>query len=359
VRVRYSRLRPLAGKETFRFNALMSRPHFTLAADVGGTKTLLELGVVEAGRYRQVHVGGFLNADFASMDELSDAFLATAPDRPTAIGSACFALAGPIVGRRVRLTNGPWEINADQLGQRLAISHVRVVNDFAAVGHGLPSLAADELQCLQPGHPEPRGVRGVLGAGTGLGMAMVVWTSSGYRVVSSEGGQADFAPVNEVQDRLRAYLTHRLGRVWCGAVLSGPGLERIYEFLSETDTLRMRTAGGRSKDGGIDATEISRRAVEGSDPRAVSTVRLWMEIYGAVAGNLALTVMAHGGIYVAGGIAPRMAAMFGDGTFVRAFRAKGKFADLMQTFPVHLVLTPEVGLRGAVAIVARTAARQS
>jgi len=337
----------------------VSGAHYTLAADVGGTKTLLELGAVAGGDYRVLHKGNLLNEEFAGVAEVCEAFLAGCGERPRAIDAACFALAGPVTGRRMRFTNLPWEVDADRLAQRLAIGHVRLVNDFAAVGHGIPGLGAAELQCLQPGKPDPHGVRGVLGAGTGLGMAMLVWTGNGYRVVPSEGGNADFAPVNEVQSRLWTYLAHRLGRVWCGALLSGRGLERIYEFLSETDTLRVRTSGGRAQNSPIAAADITSRAVEGSDPRAVSTVNLFLEIYGAVAGNLALTLMAHGGIYVAGGIAPRIARMFGEPGFLRAFRAKGKFADLMQTFPVHVVLTPEVGLRGAVAIAARAAGHRA
>jgi glucokinase len=335
----------------------VTRPRYTLAADVGGTKTLLELGVTEDGKYRKLHAGNFQNADYLGVSEVGDAFLATCPERPHAINAACFALAGPITGRRMRFTNLPWEVDADQLAERLAIGNVRLVNDFAAVGHGIGSLDAKELRSLQAGKPDTHGARGVLGAGTGLGMVSLVWTGSGYRVIPSEGGNADFAPVNEVQSRLWTYLSHRLGRVWCGALLSGRGLERIYEFLSETDTLRVRTSGGRAQNSPIAAADITARAVEGSDPRAVSTVNLFLEIYGAVAGNLALTLMAHGGIYIAGGIAPRIAALFSEAGFLRAFRAKGKFADLMQTFPVHVVLTPEVGLRGAVAIAARAAAR--
>ena len=335
----------------------MAKPNLTLAADVGGTKTLLELGIVEAGKYRRLHSGNFLNAEFSNVDDVTEAFLATTGSRPDVIDTACFALAGPIVGQRVRLTNLPWEVDADALGKRLNIAQVRFVNDFAAVGYGIPGLNADELKCLQPGRPEQYGVRGVLGAGTGLGMVLMVWTGNGYRVVPSEGGNADFAPVNEVQSRLWTYLSHRLERVWCGALLSGRGLERIYQFLSEADTLRIRTSGGRAQESPISAAEITSRAVDGSDPRAISTVNLFLDIYGAVAGNLALTLMAHGGIYVAGGIAPRMASLFSEGGFVRAFRAKGKFSDLMQTFPLFLVLTPEVGLRGAVAIAARAAAR--
>jgi len=293
------------------------------------------------------------------VEQVAEAFLSTLHARPREIDAACFALAGPIVGKRVRLTNLPWEVDSDTLAARLGAENVRFVNDFAAVGHGIPRLATDELKCLQTGKQDPHGVRGVLGAGTGLGMAMLVWTGNGYKVVPSEGGNTDFAPVNEVQSRLWSYLSHRLERVWCGALRSGRGLERIYQFLSEADTLRIRTSGGRAQDSGMSAADITTRAVEGSDPRAVSAVNLFLDIYGAVAGNLALTLMAHGGIYVAGGIAPRIAQMFTEGTFMRSFHAKGKFADLMRTFPVSVVLTPEVGLRGAVAIAARVAARHS
>lgn len=335
----------------------MSSIRHILAADVGGTKTLLEFGAVESGQYRKLRSGNYLNADFAGVEQVAEAFLTTMPNRPAEIDTVCFALAGPIVGKRVRLTNLPWEVDSEALGARLNARHVRFVNDFAAVGHGIPRLDGDELMCLQAGRPAAEGVRGVLGAGTGLGMALLVWTGSGYKVVPSEGGNTDFAPVNEVQSRLWSYLSHRLERVWCGALLSGRGLERIYQFLSETDTLRVRTSGGRAQETGLAAAEITARAAAGSDPRAVSTVNLFLEIYGAVAGNLALTLMAHGGIYVAGGIAPRIAHMFPDGPFMRGFHAKGKFADLMRSFPVNVVLTPEVGLRGAVAIAGRIAAR--
>lgn len=337
----------------------MTASRHILAADVGGTKTLLEFGAVEAGEYRKLHAGNYLNADFNGVEEVAVAFLSTLTRRPPAIDAACFALAGPIVGKRVRLTNLPWEVDSDLLAARLGATQIRFVNDFAAVGHGIPRLSPDELKCLQAGRQDAHGVRGVLGAGTGLGMAMLVWTDGGYKVVPSEGGNTDFAPINEVQSRLWSYLSHRLERVWCGALLSGRGLERIYQFLSETDTLRVRTSGGRAQESGLSAADVTTRAVEGSDPRAVSTVNLFLEIYGAVAGNLALTLMAHGGIYVAGGIAPRIAQMFTDGTFMRGFQAKGKFTDLMRTFPVNVVLTPEVGLRGAVAIAARTAAKRS
>lgn len=327
----------------------------TLAADVGGTKTLVELGVLEAHRYHRIHTGNFQNADYLGVAQVIEAFLASTTLRPAAIHTACFALAGPITGRRVHLTNLPWDVDADALASQFTIGNVRLVNDFVAVGHDIAALKASELACVQQGKPDKHGARGVLGAGTGLGMVSLVWTSQGYRVVPSEGGNADFAPTNEVQQRLWSYLAHRLGRVWCGALLSGRGLERIYQFLSETDTLRLRTTSPRAEGVTISAAEITSRVLDHSDPRATSSMHLFLDIYGAVAGNLALTLMAQGGIYIAGGIAPRIASMFNDGVFLRAFRAKGKFADLMQTFPVHIVLAPEVGLRGAVAIAARSA----
>jgi glucokinase len=336
------------------WSAEVSKIRYSLAADVGGTKTLFELGVTEGDRYRALHTGNFLNADYTGVAEVSAAFLATVPERPSAIHSACFALAGPVIGRRVRLTNLPWEEEDTVLAQRLEIGRVRFINDFAAVGHGIPSLAPDELLCVQAGRPEPNGVRGVLGAGTGLGMVLMVWAGNGYRVVPSEGGKADFAPVNEVQNRLWIYLSHRFDRAGNETLLSGRGLERIYAFLGEADTLRIRS-GGRTQETLVSAPEITTRAMDGTDPRASSTVNLFLEIYGAVAGNLALTLMAHGGIYIAGGIAPRIASMFNEGAFLRGFHAKGRVADLMQTFPLHVVLTPEVGLRGAVAIAAQGA----
>ncbi len=325
-------------------------PKYTLAADVGGTKTLFELGMATEEGYRRLHVGHFLNADFAGVAEVAEAFLATAPQRPASIAAACFALAGPVVDQRVRLTNLPWEADAGALGRRLRIGRVVFVNDFAAIGHGIPGLAADELLCLQAGRPEPHGVRGVLGAGTGLGMVFMVWTGKRYQVVPSEGGKADFAPVNEVQNRLWSYLRHRLERVGCESLLSGRGMERIHGFMSEADTLRMRSFGGRPAEATLPAAEITSRALEGTDPRALSTVHLFLEIYGAVAGNFALTLLSSGGLYVAGGIAPRLASFFADSSFMQAFCAKGKFADLMRTIPVHVVLSPDVGLRGAVAL---------
>lgn len=321
---------------------------YTLAADMGGTKTLFELGAVDASGYRAVHAGHFLNADFSGVTEVTEAFLATAPQRPPTIAAACFALAGPVVDQRVRFTNLPWEADARDVARQLKIGQVEFVNDFAAIGYGIPDLAADELTCLQPGRPDAHGVRGVLGAGTGLGMVIMVWTGKRYLVVPSEGGKVDFAPVNEVQNRLWTYLRHRMGRVGCETLLSGRGMERIYEFLSEADTLRVRA--GRSPEAStLEAAEITARALAGSDPRAVSAINLFLEIYGAVAGNLALTLLSHGGLYVAGGIAPRLATFFRDDTFMRAFCDKGKFADVMRTIPVHLVMSPDVGLRGAVA----------
>jgi glucokinase len=322
---------------------------YTLAADVGGTKTLFELGAVDAAGYRKLHAGHFLNADFAGVAEVTEAFLATAPQRPPAVACACFALAGPITDQRVRFTNLPWQADARDLARQLRIGRVQFVNDFVGIGYGIPELAPDELLCLQPGRPQPHGVRGVLGAGTGLGMAFMVWTGRSYQVVPSEGGKADFAPINEVQSRLWTYLQQRMERVGYETLLSGRGMERIYEFLSEADAAGARNAHGRAPQATLSAAEITAGALDGSDPRAVSAIHLFLEIYGAAAGNLALTLIPHGGLYVAGGIAPRLAAFFPQSAFMEAFCAKGKFADLLRTIPVHVVMSPDVGLRGAVA----------
>ena len=333
----------------------MSELRYTLAADIGGTKTLFELGTLDAGEYRRVHAGHFLNADFNGVAEVTEAFLATAPQRPPRIASACLALAGPIVEQRVRFTNLPWEADARELARQLNIGRVEFVNDFAAIGHGIPALAADELLCLQAGRPDPHGVRGVLGAGTGLGMVFMVWSGKSYQVVPSEGGKVDFAPINEIQNRLWGYLRHRLERVGYETLLSGRGMERIYQFLSEADTLRTRSAGGGAQETTLPAPEITSRALAGSDPRALSAINLFLEIYGAAAGNFALTLLSRGGLYVAGGIAPRLASFFFQSAFMDAFCAKGKFAELLRTIPVHVVMSPDVGLRGAVAVAVNAA----
>lgn len=330
----------------------MAVERHTLAADIGGTKSLFEWGVLAADGYRPLSRAHFVNAEFTGVGEVTRAFLATLPEPPRTIDSACFAVAGPVANEHVRLTNLPWETDAATLRRELGIAHVALINDFAAVAHAIPRLGTQQLLCLQPGRVDSEGAIGVLGAGTGLGMALMVWTEEGYRVVPSEGGKVDFAPVNEVQNRLWSYLSHRLERVGCETLLSGRGLERIYAFLSETDTLRMRP-GGSAEEIRISAAEITARALDGSDSRASSTVNLFLEIYGAAAGNLALTLLAHGGIYVAGGIAPRLAPLFKSSGFLRAFRAKGKFAEVLRTIPVNVVLTPEAGLEGAVALAVR------
>jgi glucokinase len=327
----------------------VARARYILAADVGGTKSLFELGVLDADGYRPVSRAQFVNASLTGVAEVARAFHATLEKPPPAIAAACFAVAGPVANARVRFTNLPWDADCATLGKQLGIDRVQLINDFAAVAHAIPRLDPQALLCLQPGRVDGEGAIGVLGAGTGLGMALMIRTGAGYRVVPSEGGKVDFAPVNEVQNRLWSYLSHRLERVGCETLLSGRGLERIYAFLSETDTLRMRP-GGSGEQSVLSAAEITVRALDGSDPRASSAVNLFLEIYGAVAGNFALTLLAHGGMYIAGGIAPRLAPLLKPSGFVRAFCAKGKFAELLRTIPIHVILTPEAGLEGAVAL---------
>ncbi|MGD9787989.1 MAG: glucokinase [Sulfuricellaceae bacterium] len=305
-----------------------------LAGDVGGTKTLLLLAESSADGMRTLAERRFENRDYPDFSSLLRQFLDQAPWPPDA---ACFAIAGPVAGNRADMTNLPWLIDGVALTAELGFS-VRLVNDFEAVGYGIDVLGPDDLETLQEGEPQRQGVRAVLGAGTGLGEGFMVWQGEGYKVFPSEGSHADFAPADEKQDRLLHCLRKKYGHVSWERVVSGPGLADIYGCL------------------GGDAAEpahIADAAQNGSDARAAEALELFVAAYGAEAGNLALKLLPRGGVYVAGGIAPQILPTLKEGGFLDAFRAKGRFAGLLASIPVHVVKNPKVGLLGA-ALVAST-----
>jgi glucokinase len=228
------------------------------------------------------------------------------------------------------------------------------MNDFEAAGLGIGRLAPSELETLQEGRPVARAARLVIGAGTGLGVGLLTWQDEGYAVHPSEAGHADFAPVDELQDRLLAHLRRTYGRVSCERVISGPGLMRIFSFLQETGaglpSKQLRDADKTRQD---TAELIAEFGLAKLDPLAVRALDLFVSAYGSFAGNLALAALAHGGVYIAGGIAPKIAPKLKDGAFMRAFTAKGRFSELLASMPVHVVMNPQVGLYGALEEAAR------
>lgn len=329
-----------------------NRGQLILAGDIGATKTWLLLAEATPGGLRTVREQRFDSADFDGLVPMIRTLLACEAT-PVEIRSACFGVAGPVEGRRAALTNLPWLVDADEIAQRCGIDAVRLINDFEAVGHGIEALADRDIATLQIGRPDAKGARAVLGAGTGLGVCLIVPDGERYQVIATEGGHVDFAPTDELQMGLLRFLQGRFGHVSYERILSGPGLVNIYEFLQDAGAHQpaAELAQALHTDGA--AAAISQAALGDHDSCARAALQLFIAIYGAQAGNLALTVLARGGVYLAGGIAPKVLAELKSGEFMRAFCDKGRFAALLSTIPVHVVLNPQVGLMGAALVASR------
>jgi len=294
-----------------------------IAGDVGGTKTLLQFidGVNITTERR------FESGRYATFDDLLREF---ARDCPKA-DSACFAVAGPVINGRAEITNLHWVMEESALASEFAIPRLSLINDFYAVALGVPLLQPTDLLSLQKGRRERGAPIGILGAGTGLGEAMVTFRGEVWNVVPSEGGHADFAPQDEQQSALFIALHNRFGHVSWERLLSGMGLVNIFTFL-----------GGEN----VDPSVVAERASEG-DPLALEAFRIFVDIYGAEAGNLALRVLARGGVFLAGGVAAKNSSHFTDGRFIEAFLRKGRFRDVLEAIPVDLITNERVGVMGA------------
>lgn len=314
-----------------------------LGGDLGGTKTLLALAEKDAaGGMRIVRQQRFASADFPDFETLLDEFLA---DRPS-IAAACFGVAGPTDGRNAKLTYLPWSLAANELERRFAIPRVTLANDFAAAAHGLTLVEAERILTLHAGQPVEHAPRVILGAGTGLGVAGLVWQGNGYRVIAGEGGHIGFAPQTAEQGELWRWLLEGNGRVTTEDIVSGPGLARIYAFICG----RRHPEG--SPLGGEQPEKIGNAALAGSDPLAVQALNLWLACYGAFAGDLALHWLARGGVYLAGGIAAKLLPGTDANPFIEAFLAKREHRHLALDMPIRLVTDESLGLRGTLALAA-------
>lgn len=326
-----------------------------LAADVGGTKTAVALAAIGREWPGIIAEDVYSSQDFESFDAVIEDFLARSDVRAHAqsLAAACVCVAGPVESDCARTTNLRWTIHAGALAARFGIPEVRLINDFAAVAIGIERLEPHAFETLQQQvDGQPEGPRAVIGAGTGLGVAFMTWQDGEYRVHPSEGGHADFAPVDEVQDGLLYYLRRQYRRVSYERVLSGSGLAQVFQYLTTLDPCSpaMRAALEGAPD---PAVVVSQFGLDRRDPVAVRALDVFAAVYGAFAGNIALTVLARGGVYIAGGIAPRIAAKLKDGTLVRAFNDKGRFAPLLSTIPLRIVMDPRVGLYGALHVASR------
>jgi glucokinase len=316
-----------------------------LAGDVGGTKTALALFDRQGINFTLVREAALPSPEFPTFEGAIARFLADGPSGP--IDAASFGIAGPVVEGRVVTTNLPWKIDERAVQAGIPAKRVRLMNDLEATGHGLGALPPTSLVTLQTGTTRPGNIA-LIAAGTGLGEALLIWDGKRHRVIASEGGHADFAPRTELEIDLLRFLTKEFGRVSYERILSGPGFFNVYRFLRDTGRVpEPAWLTEKLKAGGDPNAVIGPAALAGRDPLSVATLDLFTTVYGAEAGNLGLKALSVGGVYIGGGIAPRFRAKMEDGTFIAAFRAKGRFGALMEAMPVHLVLESRTALLGA------------
>ena len=317
---------------------------YFISGDIGGTKTLLQAAELKDGRAQMHCELRYESSAYSGFSDVLRDFLkdVSALGIDSSPGSACFAVAGPIAKQEVAVTNLPWLMNAAALAREFSIPKVKLINDFSAVALSVDVLPMDDLAVLQAGKPHAEQTRVALGAGTGMGVAWLTWQGDRYVPISSEGGHMDFPPADAVQDRLLLHLRKRFGHVSVERLLSGPGLTNIFNFLQadEPELMQVRL----EEDS---AAQVSDLAFNHKHPVAVKAMDLFVEIYGAYAGNLALAGLCRNGVYVAGGIAPKIIDKLKEGGFMRAFCDKGRFSSLMEEIPVHVVMNPKAGLLGA------------
>lgn len=316
-----------------------------LAADIGGTRARLLLAQATEQGWRVLRQAELASRDFSGAAELLEHFLA--PDeKPQA---ACLALAGPLHDERIALTNLPWQLSRGALAERLGIAHLQLLNDFAAQAHGLPLLDDSQRITLLPGHAGARGVRALLGPGTGLGMALLAGSDEAPLVLPSQGGHADFAPTDEQDLALFAWLRRRHARVSLELLLSGDGLRRLHGFHAGLDEDLARLPG---------AAEVDRLAAAG-DGAALAARTHFARLLLGCAGNLALTTLAEGGVYLCGGIAPRLIEELRQPAALAAFTDKPPMQALLAGIGLHLVNDPLLGLKGAARVARALLAERS
>lgn len=317
-----------------------------LAGDIGGTKTTLALFAMESGPHVAGHEATFPSSNYPDFQSLLESYLRTITSD---IEAACFGVAGPVVGGRASITNLGWAMDEKHLGAMLH-APVLLLNDLEAVATSVPHLQPSHLCCLNTGMPQPGGAIGVIAPGTGLGEAFLTWDGTRYRAHSTEGGHCDFAPTDQRQTGLLKFLQDQFGHVSYERVCSGIGIPNIYAYLRQNTDLTEPQWLARKLSETSDATPVIVSAAMDRDnpcPLCQAALDLFLSALGAEAGNLALKVMATGGIYVGGGIPPRIIDALKNGPFLTAFTDKGRHANLMKRIPVHIIGNPKTALAGA------------
>ncbi len=306
-----------------------------LAGDIGGTNTRLALFERPGGD--PVALTTYRSAEHDGLEEMLAAYLRA---HPAEIDAACFGVAGPVRDGRTEKVNLAWSVDSRSVARALGLAHVALINDLAANAYGIAALRPADLAVLNDGVPDPEGNVAVISAGTGLGEAGLIWDGARRRVFASEGGHTDFGPRTEEQVRLLQFLAAEYEHVSYERVCSGMGLVNCYRFLASEDGERVDAAT-------LDGAAISEAALSAADERASRALDLMISIYGAEAGNLALKLLATGGVYVGGGIAPRILPRLEQGAFMEAFAGKGRYAKLLAEIPVQVILNDKTALLGS------------
>jgi glucokinase len=315
-----------------------------LASDIGGTNARLAYFQPQNGRFQLVSERVFPSREHQGLGEIVTQFLNESGTRPEA---ACFGIAGPVRNGRVETSNLPWVIEQAVLANQIHLAATLLINDLEASAWGIGALGMEDLVTLNPGAGSVAGNQAVVAPGTGLGQAGLFWDGSRHHVFACEGGHTDFAPRGELQIELLRFLAKQFGHVSYERILSGPGLVKIYEFLCVSGYGTASAELGAAMQSGDRAAAISRAALSGSDSLASKALDLWIAVYGAEASNLALKIMSTGGLFLTGGISPKILPRLESSLFMEAFLDKGRMRPLVEAMPVHVVTNEKAGLLGA------------
>lgn len=319
-----------------------------LAGDIGGTKSYLAIAEVRGTQVSLVHEASYPNRAYASFEELLGDFLSGAKSllHPGNIRAA-FGIAGPVQGRVAQTTNLPWRIDADAVQLRFGLTQCTLLNDLEATACGLPALVDKDVIALQSGAPNASGNRAVIAAGTGLGEAGLYWDGQRHRPFAGEGGHASFAPGNELDCAFLKYMQRQHQHASWERVVSGMGLLSLHEFLRQHHHVEAPQWLAEQMCSGDAAAAIADAALSERDEICVETLNWFVRLYGAEAGNLALKMMSRGGVYLGGGIAPKILPLLQNGKFIDAFLDKGRMRPLLEAMPVSVILNDKAALFGA------------
>ena len=315
-----------------------------LAGDIGGTHARLAYFQSQNGRLTLAAEGVFPSKQHSGLDEIVTTFVRQQGSHPDI---ACFGVAGPVRNGKVETSNLPWTVEASRLASELQLPTAMLINDLEANAWGIPSLGEQDLVSLNRVKGTPVGNQAVISAGTGLGEAGLYWDGKAYDVFACEGGHCDFAPRTELEIDLLRYLSARFGHVSFERIVSGPGLVNVYRFLRDTHRADEPQWLAEQITQMDPAAAISQAALAGKSPLAEQALDLWISVYGAEAGNLALKLMATGGVYLGGGIAPKIVSKLSGPLFMQAFVAKGRLQPLLESIPVRVITNDKIALYGA------------